>query len=248
MKIFFIFLPIAMLFADFTLVYEMDGGTDGARKEIIQYKDQDNAKLSFCTSEKECFKTPVGEYIIDGVKYTIIEENGKLTYVNVDKVEKIDDKITNELNVTSASKKKKKVKPFFTVISKVSSVVINGIKGEIWEVESEEDGRKYKENIVVTNDKNIVNAMKISLDILKSFGEGPYGMEIDDEIVGMLLVAEGYVLLSAEGFKFVSYDTKNIEKSTFKLPDGAVNGLENIPKMDKEKEIEGRKILKSLLE
>jgi hypothetical protein len=134
------------------------------------------------------------------------------------------------------------------LIKKLGKKQVEGIEGEIWEVESEEDGRRYREKIVVTDEREIVDAMKISIEALKRFGEGPYGMEIDHELETMMILSDKYVLLSAEGMRFKSYSTRKIDDSVFELPGEASNGMEGLPKMGKRKEEAGKRLLKSLLE
>lgn len=237
-----------LVYADFTMVYEMDDGPDGIREEVIQYKDPAHAKLFFRKRGEENRTIPEGEYIIDGVRYTVVREEGKLSYMNLDKIEKATARLTEELNISNKTANTPPPKPFFTLLEKKGRRSVAGMEGEVWEVESEEDGEKYREEIVVTDDKDLVEAMHISMDILKSFGEGPYGMEIGDDLVSMMLVADGYVLLSAKGMEFRSFNKRKIEGDVFTLPEGAVNGMKDLPKMDKEKEDAGKKILKSLLE
>jgi len=248
-KIILVLIMSTLLFADFTLIYEMGGGAEEKRDEVIQYRDDAHVKLSFRKSSDKGKSNPEGQYIIDGVRYTVLREDGKLIYMNMSKIDKATAKLVDELNVSSvANNTVQKKKPFFTVLKRGESKTIAGIKGEVWEVESEEDGEKYREKIVVTNNKELVDAMRTSLEILERFGEGPYGMEIDDDLVTMMLVTDEYILLSAEGMEFKTLSKESIDDSVFVLPKEAVNGMKNMPKMDKEKEDAGKKILKSMLE
>ena len=238
-----------LLFADFTLVYEMDGGAEGKREEVIQYRNDNYVKLSFRKAGDKNTSNPEGQYIIDGTRYTVLREDGKLIYMNMSKIDKATAKLVDELNVSGETKQVASArKPFFTVLKKGAAKTIAGIKGEVWEVESEEDGEKYREEIVVSNNKELVDAMHTTIKILELFGEGPYGMEIGDDIVSMMLVADEYVLLSAEGMEFRKLSGEKIEETLFELPKEAVDGMKNLPKMDKEKEDVGKKILKSMLE
>ena len=139
-------------------------------------------------------------------------------------------------------------KPFFKILKKGAAKTIAGISGEVWHVESVEDGRKYQEEIVVTNNKEIVEAMRTSLWALNQFGEGPYGMEIDHDLETMMLVTNKYALLSAEGMVFKSLDKGTIPDTVFQLPKDAVNGMKDLPDMDREKKDAGKKLLKSMLE
>lgn len=249
MKIVFASLMATLIYADFTMIYEMDSGPDGKLEEIIQYRDAGHVKLSFRKAGDKEVSSETGQYIVAGRRYTVLREEGKLIYMDMDKIDKATQKLTEELNV---SKEKEQVlmteKPFFTILKKGATKTIAGIAGEVWQVESEEDGRKYQEEIVVTNDKEIVEAMRISLWALNQFGEGPYGMEIDHDLETMMLVTDEYALLSAEGMVFKKLDKSKIADTVFQLPKDAVNGMKDLPRMDREKEDAGKKLLKSLLE
>jgi len=242
-------LMATLVYADFTMIYEMDSGSDGALEEIIQYRDADHVKLSFRkTGEKEVMSR-TGQYIVGSRRYTVLKEEGKLIYMDMNKIDKATQKLTDELNV-SKEKGQNVVteKPFFKILKKGVAKTIAGIAGEVWRVESEEDGRKYQEEIVVTNNKEIVEAMRTSLWALNQFGEGPYGMEIDHDLETMMLVTDEYVLLSAEGMVFKSLDKSTIPDTVFQLPKDAVNGMKDLPEMDREKKDAGKKLLKSMLE
>ncbi|MEA3455929.1 MAG: hypothetical protein U9R26_05440 [Campylobacterota bacterium] len=248
-KIVFASLMTVLLYADFTMIYEMDSGPDGKLEEVIQYRDADYVKLSFRKAGEKETSSQAGQYIIDGRRYTVLREEDKLIYMDMDKIDKATHKLTEELNV-SREKEQDPIaeKPFFTILKKGAAKTIAGIAGEVWQVESEEDGRKYQEEIVVTNNKEVVEAMQTSLRILNQFGEGPYGMEIDHDLETMMLVADGYALLSAEGMVFKKLDRTKIPDTVFQLPKEAVNGMKDLPNMDREKEDAGKKLLKSLLE
>lgn len=248
-KIMIASLMATLLYADFTMIYEMDSGPDGMLEEVIQYRDAGHVKLSFRKAGEKEASSQTGQYIIAGKRYTVLHEEGKLIYMDMDKIDKATSKLTDELNV-SREKKQATVadKPFFTILKKGAAKTVASIEGEVWQVESEEDGRKYQEEIVVTGNREIVEALQTSLRVLKLFGEGPYGMEIDHDLETMMLVADGYALLSAEGMVFKKLDDSKIPDAVFQLPKNAVNGMKNLPKMDREKEDAGKKLLKSMLE
>jgi len=248
-KIVFASLMTVLLYADFTMIYEMDSGPDGKLEEVIQYRNADYVKLSFRKAGEKEISSQTGQYIIGGRRYTVLREEDKLIYMDMDKIDKATHKLTEELNVSREQEYSPAIeKPFFKILKKGAAKTVAGIVGEVWRVESEEDGRKYQEEIVVTKNKEIVEAMQTSLRILNQFGEGPYGMEIDHDLETMMLVADGYVLLSAEGMEFKKLDKSKIPDDVFKLPVDAVNGMKNMPEMDREKEDAGKKLLKSMLE
>lgn len=238
----------SMLFSDFTMVYDMDMG-EGMMEEVIRYKDSKNVKLFFRRPSQEGHDKATGQYVINGTRYTVVREDGKLTYMNMNKIEEVTDKLTEELNVSKEQERdQENQKPFFKILKKNGTKIIAGIKGEVWTVESQEDGRKYQEEIVVTDNKKVVEAMGHTFEVLNQFGEGPYGMEIDKELQSMMMVSKDHVLISAKGMKLKRLDHEKIPDSVFVLPKEAVNGMENLPKMDDAKKEAGKKLLKSMLE
>ena len=248
-KFVFVSLMATLIYADFTMIYEMESGPDGKIEELIQYRDAGYVKLSFRKAGEKEMSSETGQYIIGGRRYIVLHEEGKLIYMDMDKIDKAMQELTEELNVSKETRQILRVeKPFFTILKKGAAKTIAGIAGEVWQVESEEDGRKYQEEIVVTNNKEVVKAMRTSLWALNQFGEGPYGMEIDHDLETMMLVTDEYVLLSAEGMVFKNLDKSKIPDTVFQLPKDAANGMKNLPKMDKEKEDAGKKLLKSMLE
>ncbi|MEA3419142.1 MAG: hypothetical protein U9Q90_07045 [Campylobacterota bacterium] len=247
-KIIFSGLMVSMLCADFTLVYEMDMG-EGMMEEVIQYRDDKNVKLFFQNPSRKGHDKATGQYIINGTRYTVVREDGKLTYMNMNKIEEVTDKLTEELNVSKDQEgEQANQKPFFKVLKKDGTRSIAGVKGEVWTVESEEDGRKYQEEIIVTINKEVVEAMHNAFEALNQFGEGPYGMDIDHDMQSMMMVADGYVLIQAKGIEFKKLDNEKIPDSVFVLPKEAVDGMENLPKMDEAKKKAGKELLKNMLE
>ncbi len=240
----FISLMTVMAFADFTLVYKMDNMIN----EIIEYKDADNVKLSYTIDDDDENLTDVGQYLINGRRYSVLREDGNLTYMDMDKTEEKTEELTEELNLTGVDCEANITKPFFEILQKKGEKIVASIKGEVWEVESEEDGEKYKEDIVVTSDKDLVDAVTRSFKILKKFGEGPYGREIGPDVESMMFVEKGFVLMQAEGIRYVKLDHKKIPEGTVRLPKNAVDSMKNLPKFTDEEREEGKKLLKEVLE
>ncbi len=241
-KILLISLLSISLYADFTLVYKMEGRIN----EIIEYKDPQNVLLRYTIDGEENQTKQTGQYLIGGQRYSVTNEDGNLTYVDLDKSDSEASRLTEDLNVSQNSCSIVE-KPFFTILKKGEAKTIKGIKGEVWEVESQEDGERYKESIVVTSNKELVDAMSRSLKIIKLFGEGPYGMEFGPDMESMMLVRDGYVLLSAEGIEFESLDHKPLATETIELPKNATDGFKDIVSLDDEEIKREKNALKEML-
>ena len=78
-------LMATLIYADFTMIYEMDSGPDGTLEEIIQYRDADHVKLSFRKTVEEEVMSRTGQYIVGSRRYTVLREEGKLIYMDMDK-------------------------------------------------------------------------------------------------------------------------------------------------------------------
>lgn len=221
-----------LLHSDFTLVYEVDGGEEGKLEEVIEYKDAHNIKLSFHKAGMPNHSEAEGLYIIDGVRYSVVKENGKLIYFNMDKLDEVAGKMANESQMAMLQEgNSANEKPFFTPIKKGATKVIGGIKGEVWDVESSEDGEVFREQIVVTKEREIVEAVLISLEVLKQFGEAPNGREFDHNLETMFHVDDSHVLLWAEDTQFKSFSKESIDAKVFRLPKDAVDGIDSISKL-----------------
>jgi hypothetical protein len=203
-----------LLMGDYTISYQFDEGDGVSVVDMMQYKDDKNIKLSYYY-ENETNKLPKrGLYVIDSIKYSVEGEDNNLTYHGVTQYGETEDE---------AQPPKK---PFFKVIKKLDKEYIAGFEGEIWVVESNEDGIKEQEKIVVCSNKDLVSAVKSYFSTIKDFGEGAYGQEYDEEFESMFMVADGYVLIAARGIELQHFEKKPIPQSVFSLPKEATKIVE----------------------
>ena len=213
-KILLLTLCSIILSADYTISYQFDEGEEVSVIETMQYKDSENIKLSYRYSDD---KNPpqTGLYRIKNIDYIVnLEYDVNLTYTIVDK--KID-----KIEKRNGTKER-----FFKLIKKLDKEYIAGFNGEIWVVESTEDGVTEQENIVVCSNKELVKAVKDYFDIMRDFGEGANGQEFDEELESMFMVADGYVLIAAKGIELINFEKNSIPSIIFKLPKGATKHIE----------------------
>jgi len=215
-KILLVTLFSIILSADYTISYQFDEGEEVSVIETMQYKDSKNIKLSYRYSDD---KNPpqTGLYRIKNIDYIVnLEDDVNLTYTIVDK--KIDKR----------EKRNGTKERFFKLIKKLDKEYIAGFNGEIWVVESTEDGVTEQENIVVCSNKELVKAVKDYFNIMRDFGEGANGQEFDEELESMFMVADGYVLIAAKGIELIDFEKNSIPEVVFKLPKGATEHIEDI--------------------
>ena len=109
--------------------------------------------------------------------------------------------------------------PEFKVIKKGEKKKVAGVDAQVWTVKVEEEGKKERMDIVVTNDSKIVDATHKYTDVMKQFTH--MDGEEDDALSDLFNIAEGYVVVSFDGMKLVKYDDADIADSVFVLPAGA---------------------------
>ncbi len=210
------------LMADYTISYQFEENEDISVIDIMQYKNDKNIKLSYHYNNDTNILPKTGLYVIDGIRYSVEQNDNNLTYHGVTQYgDMLDDC-------------QAKPKPFFRVIKKLDKEYIAGFEGEIWLVESKEDGVKEQEKIVVSSNKELVQAVKTYFNIIKNFGEGASGQEFDVELQSMFMVAEGYVLIAAKGIELYKFEQNKIIPSTFVLPKEAKKVVEVIEDNEEE--------------
>jgi len=200
-----LFVGVALM-ADYTISYQFEESEGVSVIDMMQYKDDKNIKLSYYYKSDTNTLPQRGLYVVDGIRYSVEGDEHNLTYHGVTQYgETIDEP-------------KSEVEPFFKVIKKLDKEYIAGFEGEIWVVESQEDGVKEQEKIVVCSNKFLVDAVKTYFNTIKEFGEGAYGQEYDEEFESMFMVADGYVLIAARGIELQNFEQKPISSDVFLLP------------------------------
>jgi len=202
------------LLADYTLSYQFEESEDINVVDVMQYKDSKNIKLSYYYEGESSILPKTGLYVIDGIRYSVEENDNNLTYHGVTQYGDI-----NQEQQTSPE-------PFFKFLKKLDKEYIAGFEGEVWLVESKEDGVREQEKIVVCSNKELVQAVKTYFNTIKYFGEGSYGQEFDTEFQSMFMVTDKYVLIAAKGIELQRFEQSQISPNTFSLPKEAHKVIE----------------------
>jgi len=198
-----------LLLSDYTINYEFDSGGDLNLIESMQYKNSKNIKLSYHYDNNDS-KEERGLYRISGKNYIVSNDDGNITYKEV------------AVNTTySKDDDSKNRKPFFRFIKKLDKEYIAGFNGEVWLVESTEDGKSEQEKIVICSNKELVKAVKDYFNIMRDFGEGASGQEFDEELESMFMAKDGYVLIGADDIELIKFDKGAISSKVFTIPKDA---------------------------
>lgn len=200
------------LYADYTMILQMGAGQD--EQQTIQYKDDKHIKISM---------GPDGAMMIIGDKsYMVSTEDGKTTVMDMDEMRAMLGGMGGGMKQRAQTAKNELD---MKVIKKGKKRTISGIKGQVWTIQFNEDGKSEQVDVVVTDDKRVVKAMS-------AYGKAISRMamseeESDDEFLSMMQIAPGHVMIaSAEDedgnkFELQSFSEKSIAASTFVLPANA---------------------------
>lgn len=199
----------SVLWADFTLEYKMEGNM----KQVVQYKDAEHVLIT--TSEGQ----ESGSQLIVGEKcYMIMNQGGKKKYMDMDvMMEQMKQMSAAFGGMPEEDKKEEDKDSDFKILKKGKSKTVAGIKGQVWTIEFEEDGKKERLDIVVTDDDKVVDAVQKYLAVMKQFTQ--MGGE-EDGLSSILNIAKGYVTIGFEGMELVKFDEANIADSVYALPKG----------------------------
>jgi len=148
----FIGMVTTTLWADFTLQYQMPEHTE----QTVQYKDAQHVLITTRDASSE----ESGVLLIGEKRYMVTRENGKKKYTDMDAMlEQMKqmramygaDPMDEDAEASSL--------PDFKIVKKKGSRTVAGIKGEVWTVEYSDEGRTEHTDIVVTNNRRVVNAI-----------------------------------------------------------------------------------------
>lgn len=193
----------AALYADFTLTVST-GGT----KQVFLYKDSTHAKIRMAEQEM----------IVSGDKaYTLHKDEGQNVYYDVDEMRAFMD--ASPFGAMAGEQAKAAFDAAdVTVLKKGGRAEVAGIKGEKWRVRMlDENGEAKESDIVVTDDKRIVKAMKAWMQVLERVMPS---REIN--LADKAEIEPGYVAIRADDFSLSGYSEKKIPAAEIALPASAV--------------------------
>jgi len=208
-KLLLISLLTSVLFADFTLEYKMEDNT----KQMVQYKDAQHVLISTGDSKEQN-----AQLILGNKRYMVINQNGKKRYMDMDVMMNQMKQLSSAFGGKPQEESANHNSPKFKIIKKGKHKTVAGIKGQVWTIEHNEDGKKEHLDIVVTDNKKVVDAVHKYIEAMNQFTQ--MGGEKNDGLSSILAIEKGYVTIGLEGMELVKFDTSNIDSSLYVLPKG----------------------------
>ena len=182
------------LWADFTLEYKMYND----KKSVVQYKDAQHVLLSAGNMGGD---VKAVRLFSDDKQYLIMDRGGKPKYIDMSTMK----------SGMKGRKPKSEMseKPGFKIIKTDKTKMVAGIEGQIWTLEYEGNGKKEHVDIVVTDDKKVVDAVHKYSMIMNQYS--PPGLYYT------MNPAKGYATIEFEGMELMKFDGSSIPDNVFAL-------------------------------
>ena len=209
-------LCITALFADFTLKYDMGENT----QQLVQYKDAKHVKISTFSTESNSEEENVSQLIVGDKKYLLMNENGKLKYIDIEVMMEQMQGFANQYDglgfEQSEEEKEELLKPEMKIIKKLKNKIVAGINAEVWIVDFYDEGQVERMEVAVTDEKKVVEAIRKYVKVMDEFSK----LDPDESSMGSFFnIKEGYVLLSVSDMNLIKFDDSLVDSELFVLPE-----------------------------
>jgi len=189
---------VSSLQADYILKYKMD-----TEVQTYMYHSDSKSKLINGSGDEKQEIYKIGKKV-----YIVSYEDGEKNIIDMDEMKRMSQAFGG---MDPSMYQEEMKKPDYSIKKTGKRVKVGGIKGEVWIVTGEEDGEKFREEMVVTKDKRVVKAVHAMFDTLTSMS----GAEFEENF---LEVQKGYVTIKASEMALVSFSDKRVPSSTYELP------------------------------
>jgi len=180
----------ALAMADYTLTMQM-GGT----QQKFFYKDDAHMLLEGNEGGRKVTQLVNGEKI-----YSVTTVNGKKRYLDMSAMLSQFSQMGGQSDAMQ--------KPEIEVIHKGGTKTVAGVKAQEWTISVKDQAGIEKDKVLVTNDKDLVNAMN-------GFSKFMSKLSPEGETGNMYEVKEGYVIVAGDGFRVTNLDKSDLPDTLF---------------------------------
>jgi hypothetical protein len=193
--IFFLFLFFSSLQADYITEYKI-----GDEIQMFMYKDSSHSKMvnSSANEKSEIYRIGKKVYIVSG-------RDGDKQIVDVD-----DMKAMSKAMGFNASAYVKEAKNY-KITKTGKKVSVGGVKGELFIITGTHEGKPYKQEIVMTNNKDVVKSVRSMFSLFST-------MSTMNDSENLFEVKKGYVPIKSDGMELKSFKSVRITNSEYELP------------------------------
>lgn len=205
------------VWADYTMVFEMKDPKkpEDAVQSTFRYKDEAHRRIDMKLQGRT-----LSSMLVSGQKAYIVsyDDKGVPTVMDADAMMQMAQKFGGASNGQRQSgKAEKPEKMQWRNTGRHRTVA--GIKGEVWELDYEEDGKPKTTTVVLTKDPEYIEAMKAYEGTMKRMMSGGAEVSASQYMMG---IKPGYAPLAVEGaFTLKKMDDHRVDSEAFALPKGA---------------------------
>jgi len=194
---------LSLLQADYVLEYEMSGEV-----QKFLYRDASHSKMinhSGDNEKSEIYRIAKKVYIVSG-------RDGEKHSTDVDEMRTMS-KATGFATTQYAKEAQEDAKDYkLTPTGK--KVKVGGVRGEVFIIKGTFDGKAYKQEIVLTKNKEVVKAVSAMFSLFGAMS----GMENSETLSE---VKKGYATIKSDDMELKSFKSMKIAKSEYELPKDA---------------------------
>ncbi len=203
------FSMLCLLQADYISTYKMDDST-----QKIMYHDAEHTKIINSSKSDDGAIYKIGKKV-----YIVSHENGKTKVVDMDQMRSMMGALGGE-----RQKPQKEEMPDFKITQTGKKETVGGIRGEVWIIEGDDNGERFKQTIVVTKDKRLLRTTHAMKQLFLDMAGGE-----TDDMDGIFEIKKGYATIKADGFVLQSFQEKKLPKKEYQLPkDAQMQEMPNI--------------------
>lgn len=184
--------------ADYILKYQMDDEV-----QTYMYHSDTKSKLINGSGDNKQEIYKIGKKV-----YIVSYQGNKKTIMDMDEMKKMAQTFGG---MDSSQYREENKAPEYKIKKTGKRVTVGGIKGEVWIISGEEDGEKFKTEMVVSKDRKLAKAVHSMFDTMTSMS----GAEIEDNF---LEAKKGYVTIKADGMALKSFSDEKVSSSVYQLP------------------------------
>ena len=192
---------VATTDADYILKYKMD-----TEIQTYMYKSDTSSKLVTGSGDERSEIYKIGKKV-----YIVSYDDGEKSVIDMDEMKKMSQAFGG---IDSSAYMQKNETPKYTIKKTGRKEKVGGINGEVWIVSGEDNGEKFKEEMVVTNDKRVAKAVHSMFATLSSMG----GPDLENNF---LELKKGYVVIKADSMALQSFSEKKLPNADYQLPKDA---------------------------
>lgn len=194
-----LFLFFSSLQADYVTEYKM-----GGEIQKFMYHDASHSKMVNHSGDEKSEIYRIGKkvYIVSGP-----EDDKQI--IDVDDMKAMSKSMG--FDASAYAKDAKEEAKNYKISKTGKRVSVGGVKGELFVVTGTSEGKPYKQEIVMTNNKDVVKSVRAMFSLFSA-------MSTMNDSENFFEVKKGYVPIKSEGMELKSFKSMRIAKGEYELP------------------------------